>query len=222
MNFFDVILFWFEQSGLSTGELVSLFFVGALLSPLPRMLVVFGAIRLGFNGFPGKFVCLGLAIALSIIQFESVLSPIIKKSAELNLTSKNGTLSFEAKQTLLRTAEGEWSRYIDANVSKTIWDKFLRNELPATQSVNGQIVINQISLGRIATAFLISELDKAFRAALIILLPLLIVEILTATAISALDVEVSTGLISFPLKLALFLSTSGWSLITDTLLKTNG
>jgi flagellar biosynthetic protein FliP len=58
------------------------------------------------------------------------------------------------------------------------------------------------------------------KIALLVLLPLLVIDLLTATALSALGVEsLSAELVSFPLKVALILSTSGWTLIGENLLK---
>lgn len=211
MTFSDYIKFWFEQLGLSSGELALLAFVALVFSPLPRLFIVLSAIRLGFNGFPGKFVSVALALAISLVQMEPVLQPIVGKIADIS----KGVIGAEQRSNFLKFSEIEWNKYIEERTYPRFKDKI--GEIPSVDSnVNYNV---RSTIGHRAVPFLLSELDRAFRMALVIILPLIIIELLVGTAISALDLEIETELISFPLKLTLFLSTSGWALITETLLK---
>ena len=214
MSFADLISFWLTNSGLSSGELIFLLLSAGVLSPLPRLLIIFAAIRIGFNGVPGKFVCLGLATCLALVQMEEVLSPIVQKTQEL--ATARAPISLEGRRELVKKAEQEWMKFVDQRTSPEIAERIQKVSLSDNTSIGG------VRFGRTGLAFLISELQRAFRAALVILLPLLVIELLTATVISALDIPVQTAVISFPLKLALFLSTNGWSQISETLVRING
>jgi flagellar biosynthesis protein FliP len=211
VTYIDHLRFWIEQLGVPSGELLVIFLTALIFSPLPRFIIVFSAIRLGFNGFPGKFVSLSLALALSLIQMEPVFSPIAVKVTELSKT----TVSLESRQSLLKFAESQWMTFVDERTLPQF--KETVDKIPVSTSALGASVGS--SLGRKAVPFLLSELDRAFRMALIIILPLLVIELLVGTSLAALDLKIESELISFPLKLTLFLSTSGWSLITETLLK---
>jgi flagellar biosynthesis protein FliP len=208
MSYTEQLKFWFEQSTLVNGELIGLLGAALILSPLPRLLIIFSAINIGFNGFPGKFVSLALALVLTIVQLEATLFPIFSLTSELAATK--GTISSEQKISLLRLSESQWDKYLVATTQPQYQSKI-------ESLTSGKA--ETIPFGRKATSFLLSELDRAFKAALIIVLPLLVIELLVGTAISALDLELETRIVSFPLKLALFLSTSGWMLITETLFK---
>jgi flagellar biosynthesis protein FliP len=213
VTYTDHLKFWFEQIGLPSGELTILILTALIFSPLPRFLVVFSAIRLGFNGFPGKFASLSLALALSLMQMGPVLSPIVAKTVEVN----KGAISSEQRQSLIKFAESQWNTFIEERTLPRFKESLAK--LPKTETdLNSK---TGISLGQRAVPFLLSELDQAFRMALVIILPLIIIELLVGTSLSALDLKIETQLVSFPLKLALFLSTSGWALITETLLKLN-
>jgi len=212
VTYTEHLRFWFEQLGLPAGEMAILFVTALIFSPLPRFIIVFSAIRLGFNGFPGKFVSISLALALSLVQLEPVLSPILVKTAEMN---KGNVISVEQRQSLLKFSEIQWVNFIEDRTNPKFKDSI--DKLP--QTAGDSAAKPGVSVGRLAVPFLLSELDQAFRMALVIILPLLVIELLVGTSISALDLKIETELVSFPLKLALFLSTSGWALITDTLLK---
>lgn len=211
MTYIDYLRFWIEQLGVPSGELFILFLTALVLSPLPRFIIIFSAIRLGFNGFPGKFVSLSLALALTLIQMEPVFSPIALKVSEVN----KGVVSSESRQNLLKLAESQWTIFVEERTLPRFKETIDKIPRPAADVA----IATGSSLGRKAIPFLLSELDQAFRMALIIILPLLVIELLVGTGIAALDLKIESQLVSFPLKLTLFLSTSGWALITETLLK---
>ena len=71
--------------------------------------------------------------------------------------------------------------------------------------------------GRVV-AFLVSELDAAFRLGLWLLAPFLVVDLLTAHALLALGFDrLRPAAVALPLKLALFVAADGWLLLVGRL-----
>lgn len=195
----------FEGSGIPGATLTALFFFGLLLSPFPRFLLVLGAIRVGFRGFPAGFICVGLAFVLTLFQINPLLSKIDQKLTELS-PSRTPLASAKANEFLSFT-ETEWLEFVRVHTNPAMKER-VEKVLPD----RGQTAL--------LLAFFLGELEQGMKIALLVLLPLLVIDLLTATALSALGVEsLSAELVSFPLKVALILSTSGWTLIGENLLK---
>lgn len=69
-----------------------------------------------------------------------------------------------------------------------------------------------------ALAFILTELQRALEAGVLVLLPFLLIDILVALVLLALGTHMlSPTTVSPPLKILLFLSVDGWSLITSGL-----
>ncbi|MCA9538407.1 MAG: EscR/YscR/HrcR family type III secretion system export apparatus protein, partial [Myxococcales bacterium] len=63
-------------------------------------------------------------------------------------------------------------------------------------------------------AFMVTELTAAFQLGVLLLLPFLIVDLLTANTLTALGFhQLSVRLVSLPFKLLLFVAADGWSLL---------
>ncbi len=209
---FEQLTIILEQSGLPSGTLLALFVSMLILSPLPRYLVVLGALRVGFRGFPSIFVCFGLALLLTFFQIQPLLSRIGEKATELS--GSKGGFTTETRKQFMDYSQAEWRQFMDAHTQPKIRERF------AALAVDKA---DRPEWTKLSFAFFISELDRAFRIALVLLLPLLVIDLLTGTAIAALGIEnFSADTVSFTLKLVLVLSTSGWTLIGENLLKSYG
>lgn len=73
------------------------------------------------------------------------------------------------------------------------------------------------------TAFLISELEAAFRLGVLLLLPFLIVDLLVASTLTTIGFALlSPGLVALPFKLLLFVAADGWGLLVRGFVKSYG
>ena len=70
-----------------------------------------------------------------------------------------------------------------------------------------------------SVAFLVTELREAFSLGFMLLVPLVIIDILVVNLLMALGVtQISSSIISVPLKILLFVAVDGWALITERIL----
>ena len=69
-------------------------------------------------------------------------------------------------------------------------------------------------------AFMISELTTAFRMGLFVFIPLVLVDLLVASILMALGMQmVPPTLMSLPIKVAIFLLADGWRLLAGSLIR---
>lgn len=80
---------------------------------------------------------------------------------------------------------------------------------------------NEKDLGVMLPAYALSELRVAFQIGFYLLLPFLVLDLLVAMALLGLGVHtLETRVVSLPLKLLLFVSIDGWTLVQRALLGT--
>lgn len=71
----------------------------------------------------------------------------------------------------------------------------------------------------LVAAFVLGELQQAFSLGVMLLIPFVVVDLLVVNALAALGVStVPAAVLSFPLKLMLFVAVDGWNLIGEKLL----
>jgi len=69
-------------------------------------------------------------------------------------------------------------------------------------------------------AFVLSELQTAFKMGLVVLLPFLVIDLIVASVLSALGmVMLPPPIVSLPIKLLVFVSVDGWHLVVSSLLR---
>lgn len=82
---------------------------------------------------------------------------------------------------------------------------------------NGQI--KELPKNALLSAFILSELKRAFEVGLLIIVPFLLVDLIVANGLMLLSIQqLPVFIVSIPLKLVLFFSVDGWRLITDKIL----
>lgn len=76
-----------------------------------------------------------------------------------------------------------------------------------------------VPLAALAPAFLTSELRTAFQIGFMVVLPFLVIDLVVAAVLTALGmIMLPPQLVSFPLKLLLFVSIDGWHLLVGSLI----
>lgn len=78
----------------------------------------------------------------------------------------------------------------------------------------------QLAMDALAPAFFVSELQTAFRVGFMVILPFLIIDLVVSSVLMALGmVMVPPQLVSFPMKLMLFVLADGWHLLAGSLIQ---
>lgn len=75
----------------------------------------------------------------------------------------------------------------------------------------------------ILAAFILSELKIAFQLALLLLIPFVVIDLLVVNGMALLGItQISSVILSLPLKLGLFIAAGGWELLVEKLLASYG
>jgi flagellar biosynthesis protein FliP len=152
---------------------------------------------------------LPVILALAIVVTAVVMAP----TAGAVLSEIDARGGFAA---LVDAAPSEW---LDA---ATPWTDFLRrhsdpSELASFAELQSRSVDDPLVL---VPAFLTTELREALQMAVVVLVPLVIVDLLVAHASALLGLAtLPTPLVSVPLKLLLFLAVGGWDVVIGGLVE---
>lgn len=156
---------------------------------------------LGLNSAPFGLVVMALSLVLSLL----VVEPQINSAGGINAlissdNIKNAALEEHFAPFMVQHTDVKVSAKLEQIVSKN-------------SSERKSTLLLKIS------AFMISELSAAFLLGLIVIIPFLVIDLLTANVLAALSINsVSSSIISLPIKLLLFVTLDGWLLITEKLL----
>lgn len=165
---------------------------------------------LGIKGF-GISAALGaLALALSLAAIEPQLKDVGGIDALLS-----GKSVAELENIMRPHLEAQ----SDTDVKNKIFPPAQGGAFVAGQG-SGQ---PGLSMPRLVVVFLVSELGKAFKIGLALLLPFVLIDILVANVLAILTVtQIKAQVVSLPLKLILFVAVDGWGLIAKNLLHNSG
>ena len=158
-------------------------------------------IGLGLHG-------VGLGLIVTIIALPLALLPVQKELQQVDFSGRVAT---------------QPSSISSAEVIKALSPFIERNTTPsATETItklSGSVEPNVITK---VSAFILSDLTVALKAACMMLIPFVIVDLFIAYLIALLGItQLPVALVSIPLKLLLFLSVNGWSLVFQKLLGGN-
>lgn len=169
-----------------------------------KVTTLFSILRsaLGLGQVPSQMVVATLSIVLS----GYVMTPVISEVVE-ELKAKEGNAAL--METFL-VVEGPLSRFLQKNVGEKERIFFFSRLNPETE-FNSELE----TLGSLIPAFMLTELREAFQLGLVLLIPFVVIDIVTATVLTGLGmVMVSPVTIALPFKVALFLACDGWLMIS--------
>lgn len=181
------------------------------VTPFLRIVVVLHFLRqaLGTQTAPSNQVLIGLALFLSIVIMQPVLSDVYTHAWQPlekgELTSEQawdaGTRPWKAF--MLRFAREKDIR---------LFLEISHSPLPAKPSDLGMAVL--------APAYVLSELKTAFQIGAVLFLPFLIIDLVVASVtLSVGMVQLPPVMISAPFKILLFVLVDGWNLVVGSLVK---
>lgn len=161
---------------------------------------------LGLRGF-GISAALGaLALSLSLVAVEPHLR---------ELGGVDALFSGRSVGELEKTMRPYLESQTDAELKTKIF--------PPEEVAKPEAAPTELSMPRLVVVFLVSELSKAFKIGLALLLPFVLIDILVANVLAILTVtQIKAQVVSLPLKLLLFVAVDGWGLIAKNLLQNSG
>ena len=190
-------------SGALTSVLVVL-----LLTSFVKIAAALNIFRYGLGLGDATFGIITIALALSLTavvnlrQIENAggVDAVLKKSAQ--------PLGVEAE------FRPFLEKHADEKIIKRIQAASLK--LGGTEGKDGE---GKTSFPVVLCSFLVSELRSAFAIGLMFLIPFVVLDLIVGNILLALGaVQIAPALISLPLKLLLFISIDGWTLLVEKLL----
>lgn len=181
------------------------------ITPFLRIVVVLHFLRqaLGTQTAPSNQVILGLALFLSLLVMQPVLSDVYSQAWE---PLEKGQITTEQAATqgavplrkfLLRFAR-ERDLRLFVEISK---------EPPPRNA-------SEVSLQVLIPAYILSELKTGFQIGAVLFLPFLVIDIAVASVTLSIGMmQLPPAMISAPFKILLFVLVDGWNLVIGSLMK---
>lgn len=181
------------------------------LTSFAKSALVLGLLRsaFGVNGVPSATLTTALAALLTFGAMAPLLLPTLSSLAD--------STQAEAAPILERWTSF-WTRNADAKHLESLakWS----TELRAEGAAEAPAWLPFWETWPPALAFVLTELEDAFRVGVWILLPFVILDIAATLLVAALGwTPPAFAALLLPLKLALFLAVDGWRVLSDALLR---
>lgn len=165
---------------------------------------------LGLIGFEFGAVCLVVGVVLALVASPPELEKVGFPGAMFS-SEKAPSVEVVA-EALLPFMRARVDPDIDRGLSA------LRSKTAA--SVGGAAAEDSLrNLRGVAPAFVLSELKSAFQVGCMLLVPLVVIDLLSAHLLALLGVQqIAATVVSLPLKLLVFIAAGGWGLLGKKLL----
>lgn len=181
-----------------------------------RMSVVLSLVRqgLGTQGLPSNQIVTSLALFLSLLVMWPVWTAAYRDGVQPFQEGRiDAVTAFERGAVPVR----RWmAGQIERAGNRQTMLLFLSRHPAGPREVRSY---DEVPLETLLPAFLVSELETAFSIGVRILLPFLVLDLLVAVLLASTGLSmVSPATVSLPLKLVVFVTADGWSLIVQSLL----
>lgn len=182
------------------------------LTGFTRILIVLGFVRtaLGTQSSPPNQVLIAIALFLTIFVMAPTFTQIKETAYDPLMADRiNAVQALRRAEQPLREFMFEQTRGEDLRLMIRL---SRMEEQPATQA--------DVPTTTLIPAFVISELKTAFQIGFLIFLPFLIIDLIVASTLMSMGmIMLPPVFISLPFKILLFILVDGWSLITESLVK---
>jgi flagellar biosynthetic protein FliP len=182
-----------------------------LFTSFVRIIIVFHFVRqaIGLPSVPPNQVLAGLALILTLHVMHPVGERLYQEAlAPLQRGEIMLAQAYERAAPVLRSFLARQTRQKDLALMSTLSG----GQKPAS--------LEEVPLGRLVPAFLLSELKTGFQMGFFIYLPFLIIELVVASVLLSMGMMmVPPATISLPFKVLLFVLADGWTLVCESLIR---
>jgi flagellar biosynthetic protein FliP len=181
------------------------------VTPFLRSIVVLHFLRqaLGTQTAPSNQVLVGLALFLTLLTMQPVVSQIYEK-AWTPMESGQMTAS-QAAQEAARPLRQFWIRFAKEK-DVALFLQVSHAPAPRTPA--------DLDLKVLIPAYILSELKASFQIGAVLFLPFLVIDLVVASVtLSVGMIQLPPVMISAPFKILLFVLVDGWDLVVGSLMK---
>lgn len=175
-----------------------------LLTSFVKVFTALSVLRLGLGLYGVGFSAVVGAVALASALYlsEPLLSSSISGAAAPSVP----------------TIESKFTPFLRANTDEKVVQKLIALR-PEPSAKSASAAEAQPGFAVLTLAFLIDELQEAFRIAVLLLLPFLVVDLLVANILLVVGMQqLAPAAVALPFKLLLFFIVGGWELVMVKLL----
>ena len=181
------------------------------ITPFLRITIVLHFLRqaLGTQTTPSNQVLIGLALFLSLLIMQPVVSDVYHKAWE---PMDQGKLS-------PGQAFDEGSKPMKAFLSRFTREKDVKLFLDLTKTPSPQNA-SELELNVLVPAYILSELKTGFQIGAMLFLPFLVIDLVVASITLSIGmIQLPPVMLSAPFKILLFVLVDGWNLVVGSLVK---
>ena len=181
------------------------------ITPFLRITVVLHFLRqaLGTQSTPSNQVLLGLALFLSLIVMQPVITDMYHQGWE----------PLEAGQITTRQAFDQGTKPLRRFLVKFAREKDVKLFLELSKSPAPRTPAD-LELRILLPAYVLSELKAGFQIGAVLFLPFLVIDLVIASVTLSIGmVQLPPVMISAPFKILLFVLVDGWNLVVGSLMK---
>ncbi|NLX63690.1 MAG: flagellar type III secretion system pore protein FliP [Clostridiaceae bacterium] len=182
-----------------------------MFTSFTRIIIVLSFLRnsMGTQQTPPNQVVIGLALFLTFFIMSPVMTDINEKALE----------PFSENRISLEEAIDTSEDIIKDNMLKYTREKDLAL-FASIAGVEPPEELTDLPLTVVTPAFMISELNTAFRMGFMLYIPFLVIDMVVASTLMAMGMMMLPPvMISMPFKILLFILVDGWNLLTETIIK---
>ena len=182
-----------------------------MMTSFTRIIIILSFLRnsMGTQQTPPNQVVIGLALFLTFF----IMSPV------MSYINENALVPFTESKITLEEAIDTSEDIIKDNMLKYTRDKDLAL-FASIAGVEPPEKLTDLPLTVVTPAFMISELNTAFRMGFMLYIPFLVIDMVVASTLMAMGMMMLPPvMISMPFKILLFILVDGWNLLTETIIK---
>ncbi|ELS5707716.1 EscR/YscR/HrcR family type III secretion system export apparatus protein [Escherichia coli] len=180
--------------------------------------IVFIIVRnaLGMQQVPSQLTLNGIALIMTIF----VMAPIAQSVSDYFMENNVDLSNKESLYDFVDNGLGEYREYLKKYSDKELVNFFeKRQQISTSTKDSSQIQSEEPAITSLLPAYALSEINSAFKIGFYIYLPFIVIDLVVSCILLALGMMMMSPVtITTPIKLILFVSMDGWSILTKGLI----
>ncbi|EFE6858559.1 EscR/YscR/HrcR family type III secretion system export apparatus protein [Escherichia coli] len=180
--------------------------------------IVFIIVRnaLGMQQVPSQLTLNGIALIMTIF----VMAPIAQSVSDYFMENNVDLSNKESLYDFVDNGLGEYREYLKKYSDKELVNFFeKRQQISTSTKDSSQIQSEEPAITSLLPAYALSEINSAFKIGFYIYLPFIVIDLVVSCILLALGMMMMSPVtIATPIKLILFVSMDGWSILTKGLI----
>ncbi|WP_334614323.1 EscR/YscR/HrcR family type III secretion system export apparatus protein [Escherichia coli] len=180
--------------------------------------IVFIIVRnaLGMQQVPSQLTLNGIALIMTIF----VMAPIAQSVSDYFMENNVDISNKESLYNFVDNGLGEYREYLKKYSDKELVNFFeKRQQISTSTKDSSQIQSEEPAITSLLPAYALSEINSAFKIGFYIYLPFVVIDLVVSCILLALGMMMMSPVtIATPIKLILFVSMDGWSILTKGLI----